>query len=1004
MRKTSPILILLLLASAAAAPALAQGVGTLTGQVLDETGGALSGARIELRSQKGGGARATTDANGRYDVAGLRPGLYAVTVTKRLFVQQQRSDVAIAAGAQATLDFRLALAPMEERVTVDEGSGVSTDPEAGAGAIVLKGKDLEALPDDPDELADALQALAGPAAGPSGAQVYIDGFSGGRLPPRASIREIRINANPFSAQFDRMGHGRIEILTRPGTENWRGQASTSFNDATLNARDPFAANRPPYQRRRWELEMSGPLVPKKVSVAFEIEQRDVDDNAIVSAKVLDDNLSVVPFSQALASPQHRTDVSTRFDFQPAKASTLTARYEFSRNRRPQSGIGGYSLPSRAYESRQGQHTLQLTHTLTLGKKVINETRVMLDRNRSDQAGDDSSPTISVSDAFTGGGSQVGQSYSLTQRLEFQNYTSWAWGKHSLRVGVRVRGSELEDVSRQNFGGTVLFAGGEGPTLDAGGNVVLDAFGQPVVASLTSIERYRRTLLLQGQGLSAAAIRALGGGPSQLSIAGGDPLARVTQWDVAPFLQDDWRASPALTLSVGLRYENQNHIKSSFDLAPRVAFAWAPGVKSATDRSKTVVRGGVGIFYERFSENLTLQAERFDGISQQQYVVSDPEQLGLIRFGAQGVTDVPSVAALAAFAAPQAIRTVSRDLRAPYTVQTSLGLERQLSTGVTLSSVVVSTRSQRVLRSRNVNALRADGTYPLGTAESVYQYESTGRQSQEQLILGVNGRLKAGSSLFARYFLTRARGDSDGAGSFPSEPYDLGADYGRSAFDVRHRFQLGGSLALPAGVRVSPMVMISSGQPFNITTGKDNNGDTIFADRPAYATDATKVGVVATQYGLLDPNPAPGQPRIARNLGTGPGFVVFNLRLGKTIGFGPKPAGSGETPAGAPAVGGPGPGGGPPPGGGAGPGGGHGGGFGGHGGHGPGGYGGEGSSRKYSVSFSVSAQNIFNHVNRAAPVGNLTSPSFGQSTSTAGGFGRGGASGGRRIDVQARLSF
>jgi hypothetical protein len=251
------------------------------------------------------------------------------------------------------------------------------------------------------------------------------------------------------------------------------------------------------------------------------------------------------------------------------------------------------------------------------------------------------------------------------------------------------------------------------------------------------------------------------------------------------------------------------------------------------------------------------------------------------------------------------------------------------------------------------------------------------------------------TLFTRYFLGRARSDTDGAFSFPANQYDLAAEYGYAGFDVRHRFILGGSVRLPGDVRINPFVILSSGRPFNITTGRDNNGDTLFTDRPAYATDPDKPGVKETAWGLLDPNPEPGQTIVPRNLGRGPSFVMVNLRVSKTISFGKAPAGADDEPPRGP-MGAPPP---PPPGGGGRPGG-----FGGGGGGFRGGFRGESSDGRPSLTFSVSAQNVLNRVNAGPPVGNLGSPYFGQSLSSAGGFGGGSAAGNRRIELEVRLGF
>jgi hypothetical protein len=969
----------------------------LRGHVTDPLGGAIVGAKVEVRGPSGRKS-ASTGPIGDYLISGLRPGTYAVTVTRDKFTPYANDAVEVAAGRTTVLDVPLVLAPVEETVTVKSPNPpLSLDPQNDAGAIVIKGDDLDALPDDPDELAEALQALAGPAAGPSGGQIFIDGFTGGRIPPKSAIREIRLNANPYSAEYDRPGFGRIEIFTKPGSDRLRGDTNLRFNDDALNSRNPFAPNRAPYQRREWGGSLSGPLVSRKASYFVDFERRDVDDNEIVNATVLGPDLTPEPFSRAVVTPQTRTSFSPRLDWQLGAMHTFTARYTYSSVDRNNVGIGGFSLPSRAYDSSQKQHTFQLSETSTFGK-VVNETHFRFSRERADRNGDDSVPTLQVLDAFTGGGAQVGPSFNRQDRWELQNVTSLTKGGHSLRAGVRLRGVSVEDVARQGFGGTVLFSGGIGPQLDASGGIVPGPGGQPILVPIDSLERYRRTLLLDRRGLGAAQIRALGGGASQLQIAGGDPEAGVSQWDVAPFLQDDWRVSPDLIVSLGLRLEKQDNIEGGLDLAPRAGFSWSVGRKDANGRARTVIRGGLGVFYDRFGEDFTLRARRFDGVREQQYVVTDPAVLDALVFGADGtVAGVPTAEALAAFAVPQTTWRVAPDLDAPYSVQSSLSLERQLPGNLTLSGTFLATRARRQLRSRNVNAPADDGTRPLGeVAGNVYQVEATGRMNQYQVIVGVNNRLSRRLTVFARGFFARARSDTDGAGTFPANPYDLAGEYGRAALDVHRRFVLGGNVVGPWGVRISPFVIAASGRPYNITVGRDLNGDSLFTDRPSLATDASGPGVVDTAYGLLDPRGIGAI--IPRNLGEGPGFVVMNLRLSKTIPIGRRREGGpteGEGEGGR-----------------GGGGGGRGGrrGFGGRGGFGggrgrPEGGGEEGGGR--GLTLSISAQNVLNHVNPSSPVGNLSSPLFGQSLSSAGGFGfgpGGATAGNRRIELVARFSF
>jgi len=987
--------------------------GTIRGQVTDEFGGVIVGATVVAVDRNGVEKTATTNGDGAYVVSGLTPGNYTVRVKAKGFGDYEQADVELISGRAQQLNVTLKVTIEQQKVTVTpEGTGVNTDPENNLGAIVLKGADLESLPDDPDDLVAALQALAGPAAGPNGGQIFIDGFTGGRMPPLASIREVRINANPYSAEYDRPGFGRIEILTRPGTDQFRGQASFSFNNQALNSRNPFAPTRPPYMSRQYGGNLSGPISRKKASFFFDFEKRDINDDAIVNATILDPALNIVSFSQTVPLPNRRGDFSPRVDYQINAENTLVARYEYEHSRNS-TGVGTFSLPSRLYNTFSTQQTARLTETAVINKKTVNETRFQFNHQTSGDTANNSIPTISVQDAFTGGGSQIGLSSNQQNRWELANITSLALGKQTVRFGVRLRDVHTTSISPQNFGGTWTFAGTRRPGQTTG---------------QTSIQSYQITLQGLQQGLLPAQIRAAGGGATQFTIATGNPKATVGQIDFGGFVQDDWKFRPNLMLSFGLRYENQDNISSNFNFAPRVSFAWAPGSASPQHPAKTTVRGGFGVFYDRIGESLTLTANRLNGTNQQQFIVTDPAVLKSFCATAAEIArrcenpNVPSIAALTA--QPVTIYSLAKDIRTPYSMQSAISVERALPHNFTTSVTFSHSRTLHVLRARVTNP-----------SLHFFEYDSTGRFNQNQFIVTLNSRLNRRASFNINYVFSKTNSDTDGAGTFAANPYDFSAEYGRASSDARHRFVLTGSFRAPWGVSLNPFFIVSSGTPFNITIGRDLNGDTVFTDRPAFATDLAKPGVVITKFGAFDTNPVAGAQIIPRNFGQGPGSMIANLRVSKTIGFGPErrstsaqgrgqgsrggeggPRGGGI--GGARSGPGGGGGGGARGGGGAGGGGragggGGGGGFGGGSGGGGGGFGGADNSKRYSLTFSVNFQNILNHANLGRPVGNLSSSLFGISNSSAGGFGGFGGGGGRGggtppynrlIDAQIRFSF
>jgi hypothetical protein len=981
----SLLLILLLCTAAQAADARPQSAGSLSVRVVDALGGLVVGANVKVRSTNGSDRIVPAVSEGVYIAPNLAPGSYIVLIAAKGFAVYEKVDVEVVGGRRTSLDVTLEVTIENESVTVLKGSSVNSDPENNADAIVIKGSDLDALPDDPDDLAAALRGLAGPSSGPGGGQFLVDGFSSGRVPPKESIREIRINQNPFSAEYDRLGYGRVEILTKPGSDRYRGLAFINFNDESLNSRNPFSLNRAPYQMRLYGGNLSGPLKGKSSSFFLDFERREIQDNAVVNAVVLDPAFNIVPFTQTVLTPLRRLTFSPRLDFQLSPAHSLIARYSFVRSTQDAAGVGDFSLPSRAFDTESTEHMLQLAETAILSDRVINETRFQYVHRRRSVRGDNSTPTISVLDAVIEGGSTEGLSFQDEDRWELHNLSTWSAGRHTLKAGGRLRGVRLLDSSTSNFGGTFTFAGGTAPRLDENSQPVLDAQGRFVFEPITSIERYRRTRLFLAEGLSPAEVRRRGGGATQFSLAAGEPEADASRVDLGAFFQDDWRPRPNLTLSFGLRYEAQNNIASHLNFAPRVAFAWLPDA-GRTRRPKTVIRGGFGVFYERFGESLTLQAKRFDGLGQRQFVAADPVVLDFFPIP-------PPADMLAGFAVTQSVWRVAEDLQSPYTLQFAISVERQLPHNFTVTSTFINARTLHVLRSRNVNA-PLPGTFspdepsgvlrPIQGAGNIFQLESSGRFNQRQLVVGVNNQLNRKLTLFATYVLSKAKSDTDGAFTFPVNQYDLPGEYGRSALDVRHSLTLGGTVIMPWRVRINPFVLVRSGAPFNITTGRDTNGDTIFNDRPALATNLDKPGVVPTRFGDFDPNPEPGQPLIPRNFGEGPSFFTVNLRLSRTFGIVDKtPAskattqtGSGKQSAprrnvfaGIPGL--------------------------------------NAKEKRFSLTFSIQVLNILNHTNQGPTIGNLSSPLFGRSNVSAGSFGSAvasGAAGNRRVEAQLRFSF
>src|ERR1700682_3178304 len=972
------------------APVHAQApTGTLRGQVTDPSSAAISGDTKLLTTPAGASLDTTTNKEGFYEFKGLLPGEYTLKGVVPGFALLTKDSINIKAGQPQQLNLSLSIQVQKEEVQVsDSTTKLGIDSSSNAGSIVLKGQDLEALSDDPDELQSELQALAGPSAGPNGGEIYIDGFTGGQLPPKASIREIRVNQNPFSAEYDKLGYGRIEIFTKPGTDQFHGQLSLTGNTAALNSRNPFEiispGTQPPgYDSTQFSANVGGPL-SKKASFFFNIESRNLHELSVVSAKILDPNLHVISFSEAVPNPRTRLNLSPRFDYQLGSNNTITARYQYERADENNNGIGQFNLTSRGFNQFNREHQFQVSDTQILNAKTINETRFRFVREVSQRTPQSIDPAVAVQGAFTSGGNSEGQTVDTLDRYELQNQTSMSLTKHFVKFGVRLRANGDLNVARSNFNGTFTFGLRQDPNCPPNSS-------RAACPAITGLEAYQKTLQGLAQGLNMETLMARGGAASQYSITVGSASAALTYFDAGVYAQDDWRLKRNLTLSYGLRFETQNGLKDHADFATRLGFAWAIGGAKNAAR-KTILRAGYGIFYDRFSYDLALQQQRLNGLTQQQYVVNGPNFF---------LSDTPAPGQLpTATTAPPMYRR-NPELRTPYTMQIGISLERQLTGNANLAVTYLNSRGVHQFFTENINPpicsiLPCDPSTaprPLNSPANIYEYESEGTFKQNQLILNTSVRMGSKLSLFGYYTLNYANADTAGASSFPSIANKIALDYGRAAFDVRHRLFLGGTIGLPLDFRLSPFLIASSGMPFNITTGQDINGDSIFNDRPAFANSRSiPSNVVTNRYGSFNLLPQPGETVVPINYLTSGGMFSLNLRVSKTFGFGKRKENTKASDGAGPEAGGTF---------GRAPGGPRGGG--GFGGRGMGGPEGNTTSRRYSLTLSVSGRNIFNNVNLGTPIGNLSSPLFGQSNGLA-GPPYSSATANRRIDLQVMFNF
>ena len=912
----------------------------LRGEVTDPSGAVVPGAHVTL--SRGSQVRETeTQADGRFAFHTLAAGSYTLRVTAKGFAPLSRHAILVAQGKTRELNLPLAIAVQRQTVTVNADiKSVGVSPDQNSSAMVFKGTDLNALSDDPDELEAELAQLAGAVAGPNGGQIYVDGFAGGQLPPKSSILEIRVNQNPFSSEYDRIGYGRVEIITKPGSQKLHGSLLAYGNSSALNTANPLVSDQPPYYMYSYSGDIEGPLGKHASFLLSGFKLEEQNQNMVDAVNPQNPAAKV---TQAVANPTSVIIISPRVDVQLG-SHTLSFLEFYRRSTQTGYGAGGINLASQALGLNVEANVFQFSDTHIVSAKVLSELHAGWRRVLTDQIPASLAPEVIVSGAFVGGGNLAGTGHDHQDNFDVREYATAVAGNHTLRMGVRAH--IYRDVN-------------------------YSAAGSNGVYTFSNLAAYQART------------------PSEYSAAViNNPTAKVLLADGSIFFQDDWRVKSNLMLGVGIRYEAQNWISDYRDWAPRLALAWSPGKPSSTAQ-KTVIRAGYGWFYDRFTvptaftafagAPYVVQTVHDNRVNQQTWVVTNPS------FFNPAAPATTSEITSSATAVPS-FHSVDPHLRAAVDMQAGAGIDRQFTRALTANVTYLFTQGVHQYLSNNVTAPAFNTvTYSAaGPSASIYnyQYQSGGFFKQHQFI--ATGNIQTRQFVVnASYVFNVAKSDSEGADTFVSVAQNPGFDYGRASFGVRHRFSMMQSYTAPYGFVFATVLAAQSGTPFNITTGSDLTGNNQFNARPGYGTCGL-TGVLDTPYGCLDPNPrGKGERIVPFGAGVGPANLLVDLRVSKTFGIGPrtKAETAGSTLQADDSVSGRG-----------------------FGGQGAAIRLNAGAPRRYQLTLVMGASNLFNVVNWGTPNGVLSSPIFNQSQSLAGGAFANPTPGNRAFVFQTSFSF
>jgi hypothetical protein len=731
---------------------------SVTGTVQDQAGAAIAGARVELSGGSVTQQSTTTDQSGGFRFNRLPPGKYQVKVTYEGF---EAATVEVNVGSQplAPLKIVMAIASLRQETTVtSEPTQIGTQASDNQDSVALTEQALSNLPVFDQDYIGAMSRFLDPGSiGTNGVTLVVNGMEVNNLGVSASaVKDVKINQDPYSAEFQRPGRGRIEITTKPGSADYHGTFNFTFRDARLNARDPFALTRAPEQRRIYEGYLSGPVLgSKKTSFLVSVNRSEEDVQSVVFAQG-----PAKPIRENAPAPARSLLAAVQISHALSDNNSFSVRYSYLGESTADRGVGGTTLPEAGINYRNMEQEINYSQVTVLSPKLVNNFRLLLGYERQSNAGVTNSPKIVVLDAFTGGGAQANQLRTEyhAQLMEMLSYSS---GKHFIKGGINI-----PDLSRRgldnnaNSGGTFYFS-----------NLVAFVQRQPFS-------------FVQQQGNGHVVF-----------------LEKV----IGLFVQDEYHLRKNFMVSVGMRYDWQNYFHDNNNFAPRFSFAYAPG-----KGQKTVLRGGAGIFYDRTGARPIQDVLLFNGSRLRLFVLENPGYPDPLSTGSSFSGQPVSVTRLD----PNV--QIPYTIQYSFGIEGRL----QKSTTLAINYLGLRGVDQFRSLDINAPLPPSYAARPNPAIGVLREIESAGRRTSDSLEVTLRGNVTRFFNGMAQYRLASAHDNTSGIGYFPPNTYDLSGEWARADFDRRHRFELLGTINPGKLFNLGVSLSLYSGLPYTLTTGLD----------------------------------------------------------------------------------------------------------------------------------------------------------------------------------------